>query len=124
MATSSTRQRSQKRAAATGRAFDPLVFWVSASLTILFVLWAVILPGSMESVVNSVFEWTTESWGWLYLWTAFLLVLASLVLWLTRFGSLMFLLLVVIYGTFKGLTEYRQAHFETPGAGEVEARAT
>jgi choline-glycine betaine transporter len=49
------------------RSYDPLVFWVSASLTILFVLWSAVFPDSMESVVNSVFAWTTEGWGWLYL---------------------------------------------------------
>ena len=43
--------------------FDPLVFWVSASLTLLFILWSALLPGSMERVVNSVFNWTTQGWG-------------------------------------------------------------
>lgn len=33
------------------RAFDPLVFWVSASITVIFVLWAAIFPQTMESVV-------------------------------------------------------------------------
>ena len=70
------------------RPFDPLVFWVSASLTVLFVLWSAIFPESMETVVNAVFGWTTEKWGWLYLWTAFLLVVASLVLLVTKFGGM------------------------------------
>ncbi len=47
--------------------FDPLVFWVSASLTVLFILWSVVLPENMERVVNAVFKFTTEGWGWLYL---------------------------------------------------------
>jgi choline/glycine/proline betaine transport protein/glycine betaine transporter len=70
------------------RSFDPPVFWVSAALTVLFVLWSVIFPDNMESVVNAVFSWTTEQWGWLYLWTAFALVVASFVLMLTKFGSM------------------------------------
>jgi choline/glycine/proline betaine transport protein/glycine betaine transporter len=70
------------------RPFDPLVFLVSASITILFVLWAAFFPENMETVVNDVFAWTTEKWGWLYLWTAFLLVMASLVLLVTKFGTM------------------------------------
>lgn len=152
-----SRKPSHGRVTDTGRAFDPLVFWVSASLTILFVLWAAILPDSMESVVNTVFDWTTQSWGWLYLWTVFLLVLAMFVsgretpgrnlraFWGIALGAvaavlaatgslqviqtasiatafpLMFLLLVVIYGTFKGLSEYRQNQARTSGAVEPEA---
>jgi choline/glycine/proline betaine transport protein/glycine betaine transporter len=68
--------------------FDPLVFWVSASLTILFILWSILLPGNMERVVNSIFKWTTQGWGWLYLLTAFALVAACFVLMLTRFGDM------------------------------------
>jgi choline/glycine/proline betaine transport protein/glycine betaine transporter len=68
--------------------FDPLVFWVSASLTILFVLWSAIFPDNMESVVNALFSWTTESWGWLYLITAFLLVAGCIVLMVTKLGSM------------------------------------
>lgn len=62
------------------RSFDPLVFGVSATLTVLFVLWSALFPESMENVVNAAFSWTTEKWGWLYQWTAFLLVGASIVL--------------------------------------------
>lgn len=67
--------------------FDPLVFWVSASLTILFILWSILLPQNTERVVNSVFKWTTQGWGWLYLLTAFALVAACSVLMLTKFGD-------------------------------------
>jgi choline/glycine/proline betaine transport protein/glycine betaine transporter len=70
------------------RPFDPLVFWVSAVLTILFVLWAIVFPAGMERVVNSVFKFTTQGWGWLYLLTVFALVIACFVLMLTRFGDM------------------------------------
>jgi glycine betaine transporter len=73
------------------RSVNPLAFGVSASLTILFVLWAALFPESMETAVNAAFSWTTETWGWLFLWTAF---------------PLMFLLLWSVYGTFKGLIGY------------------
>jgi len=71
-----------------GRAFDPLVFGVSATLTLLFIAWSAIAPKSMETTVNAVFKWTTEGWGWLYLLTVFVLVAACIVLMVTRFGSL------------------------------------
>lgn len=70
------------------RAFDPMVFWISALLTLLFVAWSVFLPASMQRVVGFVFEWTTQGWGWLYLLTVFALVIASFVLMVTRFGSM------------------------------------
>ena len=73
---------------ADDRPFDPLVFWVSASLTVLFILWSILLPQSMERVVDAVFNWTTQGWGLLYLLTAFALVAACLVLMLTRYGDM------------------------------------
>jgi choline/glycine/proline betaine transport protein/glycine betaine transporter len=78
---------SQKRNS-SNRPFDPLVFWVSAVLTILFVLWSIVLPAHMEGIVDRVFKWTTQGWGWLYLVTVFALVIACFVLLLSRFGDL------------------------------------
>lgn len=71
-----------------GRPFDPVVFWISASITVLFILWAVIFPDSMNSAVNRVFAWTTGGWGWLYLVTVFLLVIACFVLMGPRYGRI------------------------------------
>lgn len=76
------------KAAGKQRGFDPLIFGVSATITLAFIVWAAVAPASMESVVNAVFKWTTEGWGWLYLLTAFLLVVACVVLMVTKFGSL------------------------------------
>lgn len=42
----------------------------------------------MERVVNTVFNWTTQGWGWLYMVTVFALVVACFVLMLTRFGDM------------------------------------
>ena len=73
---------------ADSRPFDPLVFWVSAVLTILFVLWSIVFPANMERVVNRVFNWTTQGWGWLYLLSVFALVIACFVLMLTKLGDM------------------------------------
>jgi choline/glycine/proline betaine transport protein/glycine betaine transporter len=70
------------------RPFDPLVFWVSAALTTLFVLWSIVFPANMERVINRIFNWTTQGWGWLYLLTVFALVAACFVLLLTKFGRM------------------------------------
>jgi glycine betaine transporter len=68
------------------KTFDPLVFWVSATLTILFVLWAILFPEGMNTAINAIFAYTTGNWGWLYLVTAFLLVAACFALMSGRYG--------------------------------------
>lgn len=70
------------------RPYDPVTFWVSAAVTVAFVLWAVVAPTSFSNTINAVFSWTTTQWGWLYLLTAFLLVVASFLLLVTDFGSM------------------------------------
>jgi len=70
------------------RSYDPLIFWGSAIITIVFILWSIIYPGNMERVVNRVFDWTTQGWGWLYLITVFALVVASFVLMITKYGRM------------------------------------
>ena len=70
------------------RAFDPLIFWVSASITVAFVIWSVVFPKAMASVINAVFSWTTGYWGWLYLITVFLLVIGCFVLLVRPSGTI------------------------------------
>lgn len=65
-----------------------MVFWVSATLTVLFVLWSILMPESMNSAINAVFSWTTTYWGWLYLFTAFALVIGCFVLMGRNYGKL------------------------------------
>jgi len=68
--------------------FDPFVFWVSASVTVLFVLWSVIFPKSMTTAINAVFTWTTTQWGWLYLLVVFMLVISCFILMGPAYGSM------------------------------------
>ena len=70
------------------RAFDPFVFWISAGITIVFVLWSIIFPENMASIINAVFNWTTTVWGWLYLITVFFLVMGCFVLMGPGYGSM------------------------------------
>jgi len=68
--------------------FDPFIFWVSASITIAFVLWSIVFPENMGSVINSVFSWTTTNWGWLYLLTVFMLVAGCFMLMGRKYGDM------------------------------------
>lgn len=70
------------------KAFDPFVFWVSASVTLFFILWSIVFPKSMTTAINAVFGWTTGSWGWLYLVTAFLLVVGCFILMGGKYGTI------------------------------------
>ena len=70
------------------KAYDPIVFWVSATITIAFVIWSIALPESMNRVINAVFSWTTGNWAWLYLITAFVLVSGCFVLMLGKYGHI------------------------------------
>jgi glycine betaine transporter len=68
--------------------FDPFVFWISASLTVLFVVWSAFFPETMNAAVNAIFAYTTIDWGWLYLLTAFLLVGGCFVLMGRTYGGM------------------------------------
>jgi glycine betaine transporter len=37
------------------RPYEPFVFWISASITIAFVAWSILLPERMNTVTNAVF---------------------------------------------------------------------
>ncbi|MCA1795698.1 MAG: BCCT family transporter [Desulfobacteraceae bacterium] len=70
------------------RPFDPFVFWISAGVTIAFVLWSIVFPDNMAAVINGVFNWTTTVWAWLYLVTVFFLVMGCFVLMGPKYGSM------------------------------------
>ena len=70
------------------QAFDPFVFWISASVTVLFVLWSILLPENMTQTINLVFNWTTTKWAWLYLFTVVLLAGGCFVLMGKTYGSM------------------------------------
>ncbi|MBW2613202.1 MAG: BCCT family transporter [Deltaproteobacteria bacterium] len=72
----------------SNKPFDPFIFWTSASITILFVLWSIFFPENMSSTINAVFGWTTKNWGWLYLLTAFSLVIGCFVLMGGKYGKM------------------------------------
>lgn len=70
------------------KAFDPFIFWVSASVTVLFILGSILFPEGMNAAINAVFSWTTQGWGWMYLLTAFILVVGCFALMGPTYGSI------------------------------------
>ena len=70
------------------RPFDPMVFWVSAGVTVAFVLGSILFPDTMASMINAVFTWTTTMWAWLYLITVFFLVMGCFVLMGPGYGAM------------------------------------
>lgn len=68
------------------RRMDPWVFGVSAVATIAFVIWSAVDQTGMTSAVGKAFTWTTVDWGWLYLLSAFALVVTAFVIMFGRFG--------------------------------------
>jgi len=70
------------------RSYDPYIFWISAILISLFVLWSIVFPTNMENVINKVFSWMTQSWAWLWLLTAFLLVGGAFIMLVTDYGKM------------------------------------
>ena len=73
---------------AGNRAFDPLIFWVSSGIAVAFGLWSLLFPENMNTVINGAFGRTIRFWGWLYLLTAFALVLACFALMGNRCGKM------------------------------------
>ncbi|SNT29560.1 BCCT family transporter [Rhodococcoides kyotonense] len=43
------------------------VFWTSVAVAALFVAWAVAFTDNLNSVISSSLDWTTQTFGWLYL---------------------------------------------------------
>ncbi|HEX5641897.1 MAG TPA: BCCT family transporter, partial [Thermoleophilia bacterium] len=66
---------------------DPVIFGVSAFLTIAFVLWAALDEEGFTAAVDKAFTWITVDWGWLYLVSAFALVVTAVVVMFGRFGT-------------------------------------
>ena len=77
-----------RRARRKGASFRPAGLWGLGHHHASVHLWSALAPKNMETMVNAVFKWTTEGWGWLYLLTVFLLVVGCFVLMVTKFGTL------------------------------------
>ncbi|GAA0340293.1 BCCT family transporter [Bacillus carboniphilus] len=64
------------------------VFWVSAIIVLILVLFGAIFPKVFEERANYLFELTTHNFGWLYLLGVLLFVLFLLFLAISRYGKI------------------------------------
>jgi choline/glycine/proline betaine transport protein/glycine betaine transporter len=69
------------------RHFDPLITYVSGGFTVGFVLLSAIFPEALTKAINAAFNWTTNTWGWLYLLVVFLMTVGCLVLMAGPWGK-------------------------------------
>src|SRR5918997_5791983 len=53
------------------RGVDPVVFWGAAGITFAFVLWGVLGPESLGSVMGDVLGWILGNFGWVFILIAF-----------------------------------------------------
>lgn len=66
---------------------NPPVFVVSAIVVVGFVLWGVFAPGNVAAVADSVNNFITTNFEWLYIFGASFFLIFVLVLLFTRFGA-------------------------------------
>src|SRR5690625_5027467 len=64
------------------------VFYVSATLIALFVLWGVISPNSLNELASDALEWMITNFGWFYMLITAFFVLFVIVLAISPFGKI------------------------------------
>ncbi|MHA6481884.1 BCCT family transporter [Paenibacillus sp. strain BS8-2] len=64
------------------------VFWISAILLVLFVVWGALFPDRLADMAASVFDFTTYAFGWFYLLAVFVIILFCLFLAISKYGKI------------------------------------
>src|SRR5919112_2614219 len=64
-----------------------VVFWVSAAVSLAFILWGVIAPTSFGTVTQAVFDWVVSNLGWFYLLAGNFFLVFVVILALSRYGK-------------------------------------
>jgi glycine betaine transporter len=70
------------------RAIDPVVFYISAAITALFVAWGVLDTGSLSSAATSALGWLIDTFGWFFVLSTFGFLVFAVFLGLSRFGRI------------------------------------
>jgi glycine betaine transporter len=65
-----------------------VVFWVSATFSVAFILWGVIAPASFAAVTQAIFDWIVANLGWFYLLAGNFFLAFVVILALSRYGKL------------------------------------
>jgi len=67
---------------------DPVVFWVSAVISLAFVLWGVLDTEGLASVAEDVLNWVISTFGWVFVLSTVAFLAFAFVLCLSRFGQM------------------------------------
>lgn len=65
-----------------------MVFIISLFIIVLFVLWGILFPSNLADTSASLLSVTTEKFGWFYLLTAFVILLLTIYLAFSKYGSI------------------------------------
>src|SRR5690554_6517822 len=65
-----------------------MVFYISLSILVLFVLWGIISPTNLGETAASLLSLTIEKFGWFYLLTTFSILIFSLYLAFSKYGKI------------------------------------
>lgn len=64
------------------------VFWISVIISIIFILWGVISPAHLGSVMNTALGFFLENFGWFYQISATFFLVFALFLIFSRYGKI------------------------------------
>ena len=69
-----------------GSAIDPVVFWVAAGISALFVLWGVFFTENLSAVASAVLGFLIDSFGWVFVLATFAFLVFVVFLAFSRYG--------------------------------------
>jgi glycine betaine transporter len=67
---------------------DPVVFWVSAAISLAFVLWGVLDTDGLASVADDVLTWVISTFGWVFVLSTVAFLVFAVVLCFSRYGQM------------------------------------
>jgi len=65
-----------------------MVFWISVAIVLLFVIWGAVIPQNFGNAANAALEFTTSSFGWLYLMATFGFLIFAIYLAFSKYGKI------------------------------------
>ena len=71
-----------------GSAIDPVVFWVAAGISALFVLWGVFFTENLSAVASAVLGFLIDSFGWVFVLATFAFLVFVIFLAFSRYGKI------------------------------------
>ncbi len=67
---------------------DKVIFAIAGTLTVAFVIWGIADSGSVASVAQAAFDWSTMNVGWLFNLVALVILVAMLILAFSPYGKI------------------------------------